>query len=134
MRLVAISLPWSWPSSSPIADVGRANAPDVRALKPANGELIERNSASVDKSLREKLRDSACTRFSTVLGNVADAYHESHVHLDLMERRTHQRIGQWDVLDSAEMAALAAKNALLQPAGTRQVPLRRPSPTVDAMQ
>ena len=38
------------------------------------------------KSLREKLRESACARFTTVLGNGADAYHEAHVHIDLMER------------------------------------------------
>jgi hypothetical protein len=32
----------------------------VRAFKLANGEVIELNNASVGKSLREKLRDSAC--------------------------------------------------------------------------
>jgi hypothetical protein len=89
-----------------VSEHGRANALDVRELKLANGKGIELNNASVDKSLREKLRDSACARFSTVLGNGADAYHESHVHLDLMERRTHHRICQWDVLDPAETAAL----------------------------
>jgi hypothetical protein len=118
-----------------LSEHGRANALDVRALKLANGEVIELNNASVGKSLREKLRDSACARFSTVLGNGADAYHESHVHLDLMERRTHYRICQWDVLDPAETAALVAKKAAAAhvAAGTRQasdVPLPRPSPTV----
>jgi len=49
-------------------------------------------SASVAKSLRRRLRDSACERFSTVLGNGADAYHETHVHIDLMERANHYKI------------------------------------------
>jgi hypothetical protein len=118
-----------------VSEHGHANALDVRALKLANGEVIELNNASVAKSLREKLRDRACTRFSTVLGNGADAYHESHVHLDLMERRTHHRICQWDVLDPAETAALVAKKAAAAAghvaAGMRQandVPLPRPRP------
>ena len=122
-----------------VSEHGHANALDVRALKLANGEVIELNNASVAKSLREKLRDGACKRFSTVLGNGADAYHESHVHLDLMERRTHYRICQWDVLDPAETAALAAKKAAAAAAhvaaGMRQandVPLPRPRSAVDA--
>src|SRR5262249_16789355 len=62
-------------------------------------------------SLREKLRQSACSRFSTVLGNGADAYHDSHIHLDLLERSNRYKICQWDVLDVAETAVLAAKKA-----------------------
>jgi hypothetical protein len=65
---------------------GHANALDVRAFKLSNGAAIELTDASVAKPLREKLRQSACARFSTVLGNGADAYHDSHVHLDLIER------------------------------------------------
>jgi hypothetical protein len=120
-----------------VSEHGRANALDVRALKLANGKVVELNNASVDKSLREKLRDSACARFSTVLGNGADAYHESHVHLDLMERRTHHSICQWDVLDPAETAALVAQKAAVAhvPTATRQAsnaPLPRRSPTADS--
>jgi len=122
-----------------VSEHGHANALDVRALKLANGEVIELSNASVAKSLREKLRDKACTRFSTVLGNGADAYHEDHVHLDLMERRTHHRICQWDVLDPAETAALVATKAAAAAAqvaaGMRQandVPLPRLRPAVDA--
>jgi hypothetical protein len=94
-----------------ISEHGHANALDVRAFKLANGAAIELTDASIDKSLREKLRQSACARFSTVLGNGADAYHDSHVHLDLIERSNHHRICQWDVLDVTETAALAAKKA-----------------------
>ncbi len=94
-----------------ISEHGHANALDVRAFKLANGAAIELTDASVAKSLREKLRQSACARFSTVLGNGADAYHDSHVHLDLIERINNYRICQWDVLDVTETAALAAKKA-----------------------
>jgi Extensin-like protein C-terminus len=107
---------------------------DVSAFKLANGGAIGLTDASVAKSLREKLRQSACSRFSTVLGNGADAYHDSHVHLDLLERSNHYRICQWDVLDVAETAALAAKKAAAAGASNAAVvnvsdiPLPRPRP------
>ncbi len=98
-------------TGAPASEHGRANALDVRSFKLANGIVVEPTSASVTKSLREKLRDSACARFTTVLGNGADAYHEAHVHIDLMERSKHYKICQWDVLDPAETAALVARKA-----------------------
>jgi hypothetical protein len=121
-----------------ISEHGRANALDVRAFKLANAAAIELTNASVDKSLRQKLRQGACARFSTVLGNGADAYHDSHVHLDLIERSNNHRICQWDVLDVAETAALAAKKAAAATASipgvvskASDVPLPRPRPVVD---
>jgi Extensin-like protein C-terminus len=119
-----------------ISEHGRANALDVRGFKLVNGAAIVLTDASVAKSLREKLRQSACARFSTVLGNGADAYHDSHVHLDLIERSNHYRICQWDVLDVAETAALAAKKAAAattsNPAivNVNDIPLPRPRPVV----
>ena len=44
-----------------------------------------------------RLRDSACHRFTTVLGPGSDGYHEAHIHLDLIERRQGYRMCQWDV-------------------------------------
>ena len=119
-----------------ISEHGRANALDVSAFKLANGAAIGLTDASVAKSLREKLRQSACSRFSTVLGNGADAYHDSHVHLDLLERSNHYRICQWDVLDAIETAALAAKKAAAAAASNpavvnvSDIPLPRPRPVV----
>jgi hypothetical protein len=120
-----------------ISEHGRANALDVRSFKLANGTIMELNSASVAKSLRRRLRDSACERFSTVLGNGADAYHETHVHIDLMERANHYKICQWDVLDPTETAALqvrkAAATATRLSAAVREgsnVPLPRTRPVL----
>src|SRR5262249_1508804 len=119
-----------------ISEHGRANALDVRAFKFASGAAIELTDASVAKSLREKLQQSACSRFSTVLGNGADAYHDSHIHLDLLERSNHYRICQWDVLDVAETAALNAKKAAAAAASNptavnvSDIPLPRPRPVV----
>jgi hypothetical protein len=117
-----------------ISEHGRANALDVRAFKLANGAAIELTDASVAKPVRDKLRQSACARFSTVLGNGADAYHDSHVHLDLIERSNNYRICQWDVLDVAETSALAAKKAATAPASIPSVvPLPRPRPVVNTV-
>ena len=114
-----------------ISEHGHANALDVRAFKLVNGAAIELTDAGADRSLRQKLRESACARFSTVLGNGADAYHDSHVHLDLIERSNHYRICQWDVLDVAETAALAAKKAVTAVASLPAiVPLPRPRPVI----
>jgi Extensin-like protein C-terminus len=123
-----------------ISEHGHANALDVRAFKLADGGAIELTDASVAKSLRQKLRQSACAHFSTVLGNGADAYHDSHVHLDLIERTNNYRICQWDVLDVAETAALATKKAAAATASipgvvskVNDVPLPRPRPVVDTV-
>ncbi len=89
---------------------------------------------TTSKSLREKLRQTACARFSTVLGNGADAFHESDVHIDLMERTNHYKICQWDVLDPSQTAArLAMKAAAGSPSAAsanmgEDVPLPRPRP------
>jgi Extensin-like protein C-terminus len=122
-------------AGAPVSEHGHANALDVRSFKLANGAVVELNNAAVAKSLREKLRNSACARFSTVLGNGADDYHDTHVHIDLMERNNHYKICQWDVLDPAETAALATKKAAAA-AGMREasnvaLPLQRPVVSTD---
>jgi hypothetical protein len=125
-------------AGAPISEHGRANALDVRAFKLTNGAVVELNNASVAKPLREKLKESACARFTTVLGNGADAYHESHVHIDLMERSNNYKICQWEVLDPAETAALAAKKAAdaahipTATTAASDIPLPQPRPAIDA--
>ena len=125
-------------SGAKLSEHGHANALDVRALKIANGTVIELTNATVSKSLREQLRQTACTRFTTVLGNGADAYHENHVHIDLMQRTNNYRICQWNILEPAEIAALAAKNSevvdISAPPATTQSnggPVPRPRPLAD---
>ena len=125
-------------SGAKLSEHGHANALDVRWLKLANGTVIELTNATVSKPLREQLRQTACARFSTVLGNGADAYHENHVHIDLMQRTNNYKICQWNILDPTEIAALASKNSAVAdisvpPATTQSngVPVPRPRPPVD---
>jgi hypothetical protein len=126
-------------AGAPVSEHGRANALDVRAFGVTGGAVVELTSASAAKPLREKLRESACGRFNTVLGNGADAYHESHVHIDLMERNNNYKMCQWEVLDPAEAAALAAKKtaAARVPAevtSARDIPLPQPRPAVGTLE
>jgi hypothetical protein len=125
-------------SGAKLSEHGHANALDVRSLKIANGIVIELTNATVSKPLREELRETACARFATVLGNGADAYHENHVHIDLMQRTNNYKICQWNILDPTEIAALASKNSVVAdvsvlPATTQSngVPVPRPRPPVD---
>jgi len=82
-----------------LSEHGRANALDVRAFKLANGRAISLTDRTVPRELRESVLHSACARFSTVLGPGSDGYHEDHIHLDVMERRSNYRICQWNVWD-----------------------------------
>jgi hypothetical protein len=129
-------------AGAPVSEHGRANALDVRAFGVTGGAVLELTSASTSKPLREKLRESACARFDTVLGNGADAYHESHVHIDLMERHNNYKMCQWEVLDPAEAAALAAKKAaaaraqaeVKEAAAETDIPMPRPRPVNGALE
>jgi hypothetical protein len=69
---------------------------DVRALHLADGRRLELTDMRVDKPLRDTLRETACRRFTTVLGP-GDPFHESHIHLDVIQRRGGYRLCQWDV-------------------------------------
>ncbi|MBR0694216.1 extensin family protein [Bradyrhizobium lablabi] len=83
-----------------LSEHGRANALDVRAFTLANGKSISLTDRAVPRELRETVLQSVCARFTTVLGPGSDAYHEDHIHLDLMERRNDYRICQWNVYDA----------------------------------
>jgi hypothetical protein len=80
-----------------LSEHGRADALDVRDFKLADGRELGLTDVHVDKDWREKIRASACARFSTVLGPGSDGYHEEHIHLDLAERHNGYKICEWDV-------------------------------------
>ena len=101
-----------------LSEHGKANALDVRSLKLANGVVVGLTDPHVAKNFREGLRRSTCARFSTVLGPGSDGYHETHVHVDLAERRGGYRLCQWEVREPGEEDATVAEH----------VPLPRPRP------
>jgi len=82
-----------------ISEHGAANAIDIRGIALANGKFAGLTDRSLSKEFRESVKASACTRFTTVLGPGADGHHETHIHLDLIQRRGGYRMCQWDVLE-----------------------------------
>lgn len=110
-----------------ISEHGKGNALDVRALTLVNGRIVEPTDIHVAKPVRESMRQSACSRFTTVLGPGSDGYHESHIHLDLAERRNGHRMCQWDVREPVVVAE--STEAALDNDDAVDVPLPRPRPT-----
>jgi len=90
-----------------LSEHGRANALDLRGFKLANGKMVELTDVNVAKEWRESLRASACVRFHTVLGPGSDGNHETHIHVDLAERRSGFKICQWDVREPVKVAEKA---------------------------
>jgi hypothetical protein len=122
-------------SGAKLSEHGHANALDVHSLKIANGTVIELTNATVSKPLRERLRETACARFSTVLGNGADAYHENHVHIDLMQRTNNYKICQWNISDPTEIAVLPSKKPAAEdisaPTQSNGASVPRPGPPIE---
>ncbi len=104
-----------------ISEHGKGNAVDVRSLTFADGGIIHLTDMKAPKELRVALRETVCTRFTTVLGPGSDGYHEEHIHLDLAERRQGYRICQWDVREPpTEVASVQFEG--------KPVPLPTPRP------
>jgi hypothetical protein len=98
-----------------LSEHGKGNAIDVRSFTLADGHVIGLTDMTAPKDLREGLRESACGRFTTVLGPGADGYHESHIHLDLAERGRGYRICQWAVREPQKPEPVLASVPLPTP-------------------
>ena len=107
-----------------LSEHGKANALDIHSFRLANGKVVELTDPQVPKYFREGLRKSACAQFTTVLGPGSDGFHEDHIHIDLLERRSGYRICEWDVREPGE--------APPAPAFAASVPLPRARPAIDA--
>ena len=82
-----------------MSEHGLANAIDIRGVNLQNGKFAEFTDRKLDREFRETIRKSVCARFMTVLGPGSDGHHETHIHLDLAERRNGYRLCQWQVHD-----------------------------------
>ena len=100
-----------------MSEHGKGNALDVRLFRLADGKSFDPTDMHADHALRDKLKEGACRRFSTVLGPGSDGHHESHIHLDVAERHGTSRFCQWVVRDPVVAAA------------TIPLPLPRPLPS-----
>lgn len=82
-----------------LSEHGKANAIDLRGFRLADGRMLSLTDRAAPPAVRERVRQTVCERFSTVLGPGSDGYHEEHIHLDLAERRGGYKMCQWDVLE-----------------------------------
>lgn len=94
-----------------LSEHGLANAIDIRGFALSNGKFVALTDRNVPKEFRETVKKSVCAHFTTVLGPGSDGHHETHIHLDLVQRRGGYRLCQWDVLEPGS-----------------EVPLPRPRP------
>ncbi|AYD01770.1 extensin family protein [Neorhizobium sp. NCHU2750] len=78
-------------STGKISEHARGNAYDVAAFKLDNGEKIEMKPRNEDSTLEGAFQRTAtagaCLHFTTVLSPGSDAAHETHLHLDVLERK-----------------------------------------------
>jgi len=101
-----------------LSEHGKGNAVDLRSFILADGRVVTLTDVTVTKDFRDGLRDSVCHRFTTVLGPGSDSAHESHIHVDLIERRGY-RMCQRDVRTPPPKEVAAG------------VPLPAPRPSID---
>jgi hypothetical protein len=83
------------------------NALDIGGLKLADGHVIGVQQLKDNRLMFEGMGASACARFATVLGPGADAFHQSHVHVDLQVRTHGYKLCQWEVTPAATAPAQA---------------------------
>lgn len=78
-----------------LSEHATGRAIDLSAVEFVDGGIMRFADARNDPAIAGALKESACARFSTVLGPGSDGYHEDHVHLDLAQRRGGYKICQW---------------------------------------
>lgn len=81
-------------SGAKLSEHGKGNAIDLDAFIVSPARRIPLTSGE-SAPFAATLRSAACARFSTVLGPGSDGYHDTHIHLDLEDRRTHGTLCQW---------------------------------------
>jgi hypothetical protein len=78
-----------------LSEHGKANALDIRAIHFTSGATVTIEKAQGPREFLSAIRKSACERFMTVLGPGSDKPHETHLHVDLQQRRNNYKICQW---------------------------------------
>jgi len=110
-----------------VSEHGKGDAIDIRGFVLADGRKVVLTDVDAPKPLRQALEESACRRFTTVLGPGSDGYHEQHIHLDALVRHNGYRICEWDVREPAPPPTVAKAQIPLPPprpplpAGTRKL-------------
>jgi hypothetical protein len=80
-----------------ISEHARGNALDLIGVEWVHGDKMTFTDPAIDLALATSLQLSLCGRFSTVLGPGSDAFHDSHVHIDLDQRAHGFKLCEWDL-------------------------------------
>ncbi len=99
-----------------LSEHAKGNAIDVRDFILAHGPRMKLTDTTVPKAMRDELRNTACHRFTTVLGPGADTYHNGHIHLDNIMRKNGYRICEWDVREPPPPSTESANTHVRPPA------------------
>src|SRR5262245_11356642 len=97
-----------------ISEHAFGNALDIAAFTLADGRRISvkggwRGVPEEQGFLRD-VQAAACQQFNTVLAPGSNAYHEDHIHVDLMRRASRRTICQPAAMSGEEIAARAQRN------------------------
>ncbi|MFG1314383.1 extensin-like domain-containing protein [Xanthobacter autotrophicus] len=108
-------------SGARMSEHGVGNALDVGGFELADARVLKVEKGGLPTRLRAAMKESACRRFTTVLGPGSDGYHEDHIHVDLAQRRLDFRLCRWN-LDAGTVVARKdkpkAKGAVPAPASS----------------
>ncbi|MDI4663211.1 extensin family protein [Xanthobacter autotrophicus] len=91
-------------SGARMSEHGLGNALDVGGFELADARVLKVEKGGFPQRLRAAMKESACRRFTTVLGPGSDGYHEDHIHVDLARRRLDIRLCRWN-LDAGTVVA-----------------------------
>lgn len=98
-----------------LSEHAKGNAIDIVGVRTADGRLLDWSDTAASREFRERIRMSACARFTTVLGPGSDGHHEDHIHVDLAERASGYRICRWEVRDAIPVAEGSADRVPMPP-------------------
>ncbi len=84
-------------SGASASEHSTGNAFDLSGFGLRDGRTLSIERANEALDFMTQIRNSACARFTTVLGPGSDGYHEAHIHVDLKVRKSGYRICQWDL-------------------------------------
>ncbi len=80
-----------------LSEHGKGDAYDLLGVALRDGKSLTIAHQGDARDFMEGLKTSACARFMTVLGPGSDGFHESHLHVDLAERRSSAKLCQWEL-------------------------------------
>lgn len=82
-------------SGARVSEHGYGNAMDVGGFVLSDGRSISVSPRGMPNAFALAMKESACRRFTTVLGPGSDGYHEDHIHVDLAKRRNGFKLCRW---------------------------------------